>query len=1001
MRQAPQMEIAKREASKLTELTEDLGKVRGQATRLQARADDNLRNGHARRKTEVATHDSDIKDFNTRVFDCQTELNKTTDELRAVNIDLKAIEERRTYFENQNAARSCREVEHDLPEVLERLTAAIKHQKILLGKQSSVAEEIGLLITERRSRTLSEMESLGNQRELARQNATTKKSQVEQNNTLVLNTLRQQFDDKLKPRSSQRDGFTTAIATHQARFMNPTASPETLERIGAIEQVIEDLNLEWSKSVKAVSDALAAQQLASGKFNSAETRVGALNTQVTLSTRTISELEIQIHPRDDTLLAYLRTNLDGWEQTIGKVIEPSLLNRDDLQPCISSQPSKSLLGVDLNLASIQVSAALSVEALKSAKVAAERELDDLQARLLSAEGEWRVAGDELKAAGDAVVLANSKQARDTGELNSEKQRLKGEKINRDQQIAQCKADALEAKQSSERELVIFDRQTRSINDECTKECARQNLLAEADKKRLDDERDAELHRLDDKRLVIERAEADDIKKYEADRLERLNKAGVDPVKLVELDLAVRKEESSVKRIESLRNLVSDWKAWKESVETREPQLLLDAMQLRDLKARQTERSDEVAALKRNAVEKHMKVLERIDEDNERLKNLLSECDQVIATVTARDLPVSLRDYPETPEEKVLVTGASLQVKAGQIVSDIRHAAPNLRTAMNLVRSAMMGTSSVIRDFYNQTNASRSDDPMVWAAELGKWFDYLHRDMLQTLVGTSKNIEGQIREFYDSLVEFNHQVGLFNGKLQKGLERSMMVDSSGKNRFDKLSGLAITVTSSIQDQQMWAPLETFIGQLNAITMRQVPNEVPSEEFVDALTKVLSTWGSDRTLSIDLSNQVRMRGKIIENGKSKTFASAAEFKNVSSSGLSCIVLMAVLCGFVHMVRGESQSVITWAIDETGRLDAPNIRAMLDVLTDNKIRLVTATPDLPKRSMQQFDRIVQVVGDQDVVVTRIPDDAYLTARYKEMLAKKDAREQASTSEGVSANV
>ena len=59
------------------------------------------------------------------------------------------------------------------------------------------------------------------------------------------------------------------------------------------------------------------------------------------------------------------------------------------------------------------------------------------------------------------------------------------------------------------------------------------------------------------------------------------------------------------------------------------------------------------------------------------------------------------------------------------------------------------------------------------------------------------------------------------------------------------------------------------------------------------------------------------------------------------------------------------------------------MLDVLTANGIRLVTATPELPKRSMQQFDSLVTVTGDQEVWVASVPDAAALTARLKELTA------------------
>ena len=94
-----------------------------------------------------------------------------------------------------------------------------------------------------------------------------------------------------------------------------------------------------------------------------------------------------------------------------------------------------------------------------------------------------------------------------------------------------------------------------------------------------------------------------------------------------------------------------------------------------------------------------------------------------------------------------------------------------------------------------------------------------------------------------------------------------------------------------------------------------------------------------------------------------------------------MMIVLCAFVSMIRGESKAMITWALDETARLDAANIRAMLDVLQANRIGLVTATPDLPKRSMQQFNHIVLINDERELLVATPSSPGASTAKIVEV--------------------
>jgi hypothetical protein len=983
MRYEPEMARARSEAATLEELSHEIGLARAQAMRLRARVAAAIEVEEAKRSKEDRDHRLDMDDVASRKSQRREELDATRRRLKNARTELEESEAKGHHFERQEVVRCEGEIENDLPVVRARHSHAGERRNALLGAQASIDNSFERLITDRQKAALTEQASVNEQQEQARLRADEDKKPVASGQEVALRQVTASLQAELDPRETKRDELIAERAVQIGRFQNPIASPETVARIEALEAEVETGRGAWSSAQQEVGTAEEQERKAKQAYATSESQVDAIKAEQAASVKAIAELEEAIRPSDESLLAYLRGNVDGWEVTVGKVIAPSLLHRDDLRPTISAEGSTSVLGVELDLARIEADPTLSVEALKAAKVRAEQALDAVEARLKAAKEAQQAAGEALRTAGEAVAVARSKASRLDSTLKQQTEQLKGQKARRALELAECRDKALKARSRIDGALSEFAKETAAIKARYEAESVRIKDEVRGKIRLIDKARDDELTRVDGVLKAIATQEAADIATLRADKVNLLREKGVDPGRLAEADAEVAKYGGEVTRIEKLRGLVGEWKAWKERAANREPEL---RSQISDLAVDETKQAlayEASLTYEREAIDKHNRIAAAVAAEIERLKEVLRGCD-ALPILSAHDIPSSLKSFPETENEAALVTVATLEVKAGGLVAGYQQSAQRLRESIGLVRSAMLRAhQSVIRDFYERTEASRSDDPLVWTRELGQWFEFRHHEMLQTLVETAKNTAGQVRDFYNELKTFNREVRRFNDSLQAGLGRRIMKDELGNNRFDKLSDLQIIVSSSLAEEKRWGPLESFIEFLDSQVGRLRDNEVPSDEFVAALMTVLGAWGGESSMKVELSNQVTIRGEVTENNKRKKFASAAEFKAVSSSGLTCIVLMAVLCGFVQMVRGASKAIITWAIDETGRLDAPNIRAMLDVLTANGIRLVTATPELPKRSMQQFDSLVTVTGDQEVWVASVPDAAALTARLKELTA------------------
>jgi len=85
---------------------------------------------------------------------------------------------------------------------------------------------------------------------------------------------------------------------------------------------------------------------------------------------------------------------------------------------------------------------------------------------------------------------------------------------------------------------------------------------------------------------------------------------------------------------------------------------------------------------------------------------------------------------------------------------------------------------------------------------------------------------------------------------------------------------------------------------------------------------------------------------------------------------------------MLRPDANTVITWPVDELGELHSENIQAMLDMLNQHGIQIMTASPSTDKSVLQLFDhlyeidsrnkRLIQMNVDDDPLMTLLNGDA-----------------------------
>lgn len=985
MKHAETMQDARTQAAQLEELERRIGRIRAQTSRLHGRA--------------VAAHDKAVQ----KKESLGHEHTKTMQTLAAIRSGREndvagvkgllgearaaqgEIAKRREHFAVERAQDKANELEHVLPMKKRQLDAATKRKEILVGEQRSVEQKYEALKLARQKQGMEDQRSVQALREDVRNQADAAKSERDAQERLELSAIDATAKAALGAREDNRQLLVQDLADRNAELQRPQATAETVKRMRDVDEAIEAVRLRLVAAGKKERGATTAKNEALAAFQELEHSLAAAQAEESRLRDQLENINGQISPRGDSLLAFLRNNCEGWEGTLGKVIDPELLSRQDLDPTHETDSASAglIMGVRLDIDRIEPKPELSIEHLKAARVNTERAIDEQQVRVRAAATALQAGGDQVKAANDALSLATSGREQLESQDRHLREQLIGLKTQQQAEIAACIEGARKAVETATDALRHFDDETTRIRQQYADKADEVRTAARQAFERATVELTATLARYDDDLRAKNNEEERDLAALDLQRVAALQNKGVDPEQLAAVERDIEDCDREVKRIGGFQKVVSDWNAWKAATEVREPELARTVAQ----HERDKEFAERELAKVLDQIKDEEELFERtkaaIETKIEQSAEVIRRCD-TLPTATALDITGSLTEYPEERNEASLITIQTLEEQAGTAVREHRQVAQKLRGVVDLVRSAMRNAEdTAIRDFY--TNASQevgdSENGVLWAKELAKWFDFGHRQVQQALAGRGKNIADTVQLFHNELTEFALEIRRFNSALQAGLDRSMTTGASGMAQFDKLRDLKITVTSRLQEEKMWDPMNAFVAEINALSGRGFSGELQGDGFAAALRKVLGVWGTDNSLRIDLASQIRIKGEITENGHRKLFASAQEFKDVSSSGLTCIILMIVLCAFVSMIRGESKAMITWALDETARLDAANIRAMLDVLQANRIGLVTATPDLPKRSMQQFNHIVLINDERELLVATPSSPGASTAKIVEV--------------------
>lgn len=684
-------------------------------------------------------------------------------------------------------------------------------------------------------------------------------------------------------------------------------------------------------------------------------------------------LSEQLNPPVGSVLEALRAQpLALWEGA-AKALDPALLLRRDLQPYVEA----GLLNTDLERLGGAPEAAACVhvgpltlqvatvdlppwaqedsarEQLRAAAVAlqtAEKKLEELLSKSKSVPGKLQEAQVQLSLAEAARGTANTTVEEAAKLVEGAKRHVEVERQRVRQEHAQRARDARQ-------EMLALEGEQSQIKQ--SHNLARKALETQFREQRagLNNANSTRLTRLGEEKDSAVAAAAEDKSRAQAQHDQALAGKGVDPKLVASLKKLVEGLDVTLKAIATNKHTVLAWRAFRDNDLPRMPRVQQDEAEASERKkaadARIGRHESEVLEKRSKLTSQEANLKSSQDRDTEELKLL-------------QRLLVELEPYREAGRvdlsEGLFV---DLNPAAQQAKSALDRYASSLERVTRDVSELMRERPGAIASWLDQHEAERDrelgDKARMLPFEIASWRARTVIDWFEPsehrahLISLRQEMDGYLAAadaFVSEIDRFEQRVKALHSEFVGALRRT-----TGFRRFGALEvGISSTAGSS--------PAVKALRQMKDVSQSRVsswrPNRagdptLPDDEEIRLIQDFKEHLPDGGVLQVNLDEQVRLSFRVTEMGKPHDIQNERDMQGLSSTGLTVLITMMFLTGFVEIVRGPDSPVgLAWVLDEVGRVSPTNMIQYLEVLEQQGITAVCAAPSVDPAIGALFDSV-----------------------------------------------
>lgn len=683
------------------------------------------------------------------------------------------------------------------------------------------------------------------------------------------------------------------------------------------------------------------------------------------------ELELaraRLIPKEGSLLSFLHANRSNWFQDIGKVIDPALLLRTDLHPelvnnleltpsadPVSSQPT--LYGIKLDVSGIDVPDFANSEALQQEVHRLDEQLAQLQEKQAlhcKQSEQWQKEYTEAKSALEREKY-NLKQCQNHVDQASEFL---------DELNIQAENDILKRRGALEHQLANLEKQRqaqsqreRTITEEHkqAKKVLDQNYKTsvasqeEALKKQLAFA-DSELTALGEA-LVLRQQE---LRNEEAISL---REQGID-------DLALNRSRHAVERataeFTAAQQAVSFISEFDEFIAKEWPNHALLAAQVAEYQL-------QISDLERKHAQKLQEILtetKTLEEHKAQTDDRLREVNKDLATIGNRLVQMGNVNPPVNPPILSSIHTVMYLVQSWQdLFTQAKQLSDEGHPLFIKIRGAFLGNSgSQAYEYYQRLDAEMRETHTRWetgdrwalaAPQLLAFLNDGHNSNADMLRNVAKMLGQNLSDFSAQLERVHKQVKALGNQVTEQTEHIC-------GNFDALDRLSVKVFSKVDKLDYYSSLKSFSRVHNDWVATEL-DSLPSDEYLerlDGIKRLIEKSG----LSTKVQDSFGIEVRVVDQGVEKVASRDQDMDGISSNGVSYLIIILIYNALVNLLRGGTEDVLVWPIDELKDFDLHNTKAMISQLNQDNIRILSAFPDADPAVLRYFQNLYQAIGHKD---------------------------------------
>ena len=642
------------------------------------------------------------------------------------------------------------------------------------------------------------------------------------------------------------------------------------------------------------------------------------------------------HAGKATLLHYLREKMPRWHEDIAKVIREDLLLREDLKPAVAE--GESLYGLALNLPRVEAGRAANEAALTIDVQAAGSAKSDATTALTEANLVAKTARNALEAARQALDsnIESGARAKDSASQTQEAFASARRSVN--DEIDERRRTARAARTESESLLNL--RRTALSQLRAAHQAAQSRLQTEFAREgaAIDHRKKSETSRLAKELNDFEQKALEARQGLEKLRMAELSKSGIDINALTPLEAQLGNAQSQLEKARAGAPSVESYRRWLderpahriESRRTIEQRISERALRVREC--------DEATTRDASRITTQTSVVERARQDQQDGHARLQNAEEAQrARLTESDTEAAAE--PDS---------VALTWLLPEIISAFDQAHKQAQEQKKLTAQTLGSVMKVFRK--NEYSATKVGEYAEHFAEnylaeipatislLHSWYSTAHLQQRDVLAGKIRSGCGILRRFQGTLLDFQSSITSLSRQLQDSLASDLV--------FEAIRSLQLRLSALVDRRPYWEALTRVMAEHDkwqADAYAGLPGQPLLNELQDFARHL-----PDGSLAENPNTLMDLEIEVDDGNEKKRVRTEADLRQVSSNGLSYLILCLIFVAFANRARRDSDLWLTWALDEIGTIDEGNSRALLQMLDRNRIRLVSASPDA-KESLQ----------------------------------------------------